>query len=44
MVMKNGRLYDADTLNQVWPAAVSLPPLGWGHDDPDVAAGVGRRP
>ncbi len=43
MVMKNGRLYDADTLNQVWPAAVPLPPLDWGHDDPDVAAGVGRR-
>jgi Tol biopolymer transport system component len=39
MVMKGGRLFSADTLEQVWPARVALGPLWWhGPDtDPDVA-------
>jgi len=28
-VMKNGRLYDGDTLNEVWPAARALPRQWW---------------
>lgn len=32
-VMKNGRLYDADTLNEIWPRARKLPPL-WHHERP----------
>ncbi|MGH8178257.1 MAG: amidohydrolase family protein, partial [Steroidobacter sp.] len=31
-VMKNGRLYDADTLDEVWPRQRPLPPL-WFRDD-----------
>ncbi|MEM8683761.1 MAG: amidohydrolase family protein [Pseudomonadota bacterium] len=30
-VMKNGRLYDADTLDETWPRARPLPPQ-WHHD------------
>ena len=28
-VMKNGRLYDGDTLDQLWPERVPLPPFWW---------------
>jgi Tol biopolymer transport system component len=39
-VMKNGRLYDGNTLDEVWPRAK---PLGkqwwWGEDPPSAAAG-----
>jgi imidazolonepropionase-like amidohydrolase len=34
MVMKNGELYDGDTLNQVWPAAKPLPQQYWWNLDP----------
>lgn len=30
-VMKNGRLYDADTLDEIWPRRRPLPPL-WFHE------------
>ena len=28
-VMKNGELYEGDTLNQVWPVERQLPPFWW---------------
>ena len=34
MVMRNGELYDGDTLNQVWPAAKPLPEQYWWNLDP----------
>ena len=33
-VMKNGELYEGDTLNQVWPQQKPLPPLWWWSDKP----------
>jgi len=39
-VMKNGRLYEGDTLNEVWPRERELAPLHWREHDPDVAAGI----
>ena len=35
MVMKGGRLFAADTLDQVWPARVALGPLWWHRPDMD---------
>ncbi len=40
-VMKNGRLYDADTLDEVWPRQRSLPVQPWADQEPDgVSAGI----
>jgi Tol biopolymer transport system component len=40
-VMKNGRLYEAETLNEVWPRQRSLPTPHWQHLDPEgVSAGI----
>lgn len=33
-VMKNGRLYDGNTLDEVWPRARPLPPQWWWTEDP----------
>jgi len=33
-VMKNGRLYDGNTLDEVWPRAKPLPPQWWWTQDP----------
>jgi len=33
-VMKNGELFEGDTLNQVWPVEKPLPPLWWWTDKP----------
>ena len=33
-VMKNGRLYDGNTLDEVWPRAKPLPPQWWWTEDP----------
>lgn len=33
-VMKNGRLYDGNNLNEVWPRAKPLPPQWWWKEDP----------
>ncbi|MGH2625303.1 MAG: amidohydrolase family protein, partial [Anaerolineales bacterium] len=42
-VMKNGRLYDAETLDQVWPDQRSLPAQPWRNGGPEgVRAGVPR--
>ena len=35
-VMKNGRLYDGNTLDEVWPRAKALPPQWWWKEDPPV--------
>lgn len=39
-VMKNGRLYEGATLNEVWPRKRQLPPLPWHGRDPKPAAGA----
>jgi len=33
-VMKNGELYEGDTLNQLWPAEKKIPPFWWWNDKP----------
>jgi imidazolonepropionase-like amidohydrolase len=33
-VMKNGELFEGDTLNQVWPQQKPLPPLWWWDQKP----------
>jgi hypothetical protein len=33
-VMKNGELFEGDTLNQVWPRQIPLAPLWWWNDQP----------
>jgi len=33
-VMKNGELFEGDTLNQIWPVEKPLPPLWWWTDKP----------
>jgi Tol biopolymer transport system component len=33
-VMKNGRLYDGDTLDEIWPERRALPPLWFRNDRP----------
>ncbi len=33
-VMKNGELFEGDTLNQRWPVEKELPPLWWWDDAP----------
>ncbi|HEY4612562.1 MAG TPA: amidohydrolase family protein, partial [Bacteroidota bacterium] len=35
-VMKNGLLYDANSLDQVWPVEKKLPTVYWGNDDPKI--------
>jgi Tol biopolymer transport system component len=39
-VMMNGRLYDGDTLDEIWPEARPAPDEPWRHVDPDVPAGI----
>ncbi|HET7275614.1 MAG TPA: amidohydrolase family protein [Longimicrobiaceae bacterium] len=39
-VMKNGRLYDAATLDEVAPRQRALGPLPWADEAPSVAAGI----
>jgi len=33
-VMKNGRLYDGGTLDEVWPRQKALPPMWWWDQEP----------
>jgi hypothetical protein len=33
-VMKNGELFEGDTLNQVWPGTRPLPKMYWMDTDP----------
>jgi imidazolonepropionase-like amidohydrolase len=39
-VMKNGRLYDGDTLDEVWPRQRALQREGWVRDEPTGVPGV----
>jgi hypothetical protein len=39
-VMKNGRLYDGDTLDEIWPRQVTRPRGPWVLDEPGTAAGI----
>jgi Tol biopolymer transport system component len=39
-VMKNGRLYEGDTLNEVWPRQRAAPDEPWRHTAPNVQAGI----
>ncbi len=41
-VMKNGRLYEGDTLNEIYPRERDLEPLWWWDADPKGLPGVGR--
>lgn len=39
-VMRNGRLYDGNSLDEVWPRQKALPPQPWRQPAPQVNAGV----
>jgi hypothetical protein len=39
-VMKNGRLYEGDTLNEVWPQPREFRPGGWWEEEPATRAGI----
>jgi Tol biopolymer transport system component/imidazolonepropionase-like amidohydrolase len=39
-VMKNGRLWEAETLDTVWPEQRTLPAFHWQSTRPDVPAGI----
>jgi imidazolonepropionase-like amidohydrolase len=39
-VMMNGRLYDGDTLDELWPRQRSAPYEAWRHVAPNVSAGM----
>ena len=40
-VMKNGRLYEGDTLTEIYPRVRELPGLWWWDDEPENLPGVG---
>ncbi len=40
LVMKNGRLHDGNTLNEVWPEQKERPVPYWQGNGPDTAAGI----
>jgi len=42
-VMMNGRLYDGDTLDEVFPRQRTFGPLWWWDDEPNDVPGVGSR-
>jgi len=39
-IVKNGRLYDGNTLAELWPRQRQLPMPARGHEDPQVRAGI----
>ena len=39
-VMKNGRLYDGETLDEVYPRERAFPPFLWADREPETAAGI----
>jgi len=39
-VMKNGRLYNGDTLDEVWPRQQALPKPYWQDSSPSTKAGI----
>ena len=44
MVMKNGELYDADTLDQIWPQQKKLPRQYWWDLEPTLRKTAPTRP
>jgi hypothetical protein len=36
--MKNGELWNAENLDQIWPVEKKLPPLYWSETDPPAKA------
>jgi hypothetical protein len=42
--MKNGRLYEGATLNEVWPTAKKLPTMWWWRVEPAAPAMQAGRP
>ena len=38
--MMNGRLYDGDTLDELWPRQQVAPHEHWRYTAPDVKAGI----
>lgn len=42
-VMTNGRLFEGDTLNEVWPGQKELPSYSWQSDPPRISDGVPNR-
>jgi Tol biopolymer transport system component len=43
-VMKNGELFEGDTLDQVWPRERKLPPLWWWNDAPTGEVRTAEKP
>ena len=41
-VMKNGELFDGETLDQIWPVEQKLNPLWWWDVDPATSNGGSR--
>ena len=41
-VMKNGRLYEGETLNEVWPRQRTLPKMWWWGTEPNVRTETSR--
>ena len=39
-VMKNGRLYEGDTLNEIWPRQRAADDQPWRHATPNTKAGI----
>ena len=39
-VMKNGRLYEGDTLNEIWPRQQAAPDEPWRHTAPTNTTGI----
>jgi Tol biopolymer transport system component/imidazolonepropionase-like amidohydrolase len=42
-VMKNGRLYEAETLNELWPRQRTLPSFYWQQQEPENTTGLPAR-
>ena len=40
LVMKNGRLYEGDTLNEIWPRQMMAADEPWRYTAPNLGAGV----
>jgi Tol biopolymer transport system component len=39
-VMKNGRVYDANTMDEIWPRQLKAPEEAWRNTSPNVQAGI----
>jgi Tol biopolymer transport system component len=42
-VMKNGRLYEGSTLDELWPRERALPSFHWQRQEPENTTGIGAR-